>query len=149
MSHIHFAPQCGPLCSWSSGSSGSVNNRVNFRETGRRATLSLTLGPIFSNLPSSHLFSITRTSPPAATSCTWIQIVGVAISSSSLDRYGRAGDLPEKSASCDCQNPASCCPTGDDHLALGKYACSRTFEKIHATRVDMAPQLATDWVTFT
>lgn len=23
------------------------------------------------------------------------------------------------------------------------------FEKIHATRVDMAPQLATNWVTFT
>lgn len=96
MSHIHFAPQCGPLCSWSSGSSGSVNNRVNFRETERRATLSLTLGPIFSNLPSSDLFSITRTSPPAATSCTWIQIVGATILSSSPDRYGRAGDLPEK-----------------------------------------------------
>lgn len=31
MSHIHFAPQCGPLCSWSSGPSGSVNNRVNSR----------------------------------------------------------------------------------------------------------------------
>lgn len=68
MSHIHFAPQCGPLCSWSSGSSGSVNNRVNFRETERRATLSFTLGPSFSNLPSSVLFSIIHISspPPAA-----------------------------------------------------------------------------------
>lgn len=44
MSHIHFAPQCGPLCSWSSGPSGSVNNRVNSRETERRATLSLNSG---------------------------------------------------------------------------------------------------------
>lgn len=64
MSHIHFAPQCGPLCSWSSGSSGSVNNRVNFRETERRATLSFTLGPSFSNLPSSGLFSIIHISSP-------------------------------------------------------------------------------------
>lgn len=51
MSHIHFAPQCGSLCSWSSGPSGSVNNRVNFRETERKATLwvpsSATLPPWF------------------------------------------------------------------------------------------------------
>lgn len=38
MSHIHFAPQCGSLCSWSGGPSGSVNNRVNVRETERGAT---------------------------------------------------------------------------------------------------------------
>lgn len=32
MSHIHFAPQCGAVCSWSSGLFGSVNNRTSVRE---------------------------------------------------------------------------------------------------------------------
>lgn len=79
MSHIHFAPQCGSLCSWSSSLSGSVNNRVNFRETERREnSLSLWVPSSATFSPPHFCSSITHKSlsppplPPPVTSCTTV-----------------------------------------------------------------------------
>lgn len=110
MSHIYFAPQCGSFCSWSSGPSGSVNNRVNFRETERRETLFNSRSRLQQPFPPfffffffcTHIITPPPQPPPAR---TW---VNYHTRSQIFFLLGSPAKFPTKLVSCDCQKLCIC-----------------------------------------